>query len=571
MSDTRTVQPTRFVTTDLPSPDRVAALASSLGVPPALASLLVQRGFEDVASAKQFLRPAIESLANPETLADLARAADLVADAVRAGRTILIHGDYDVDGQCAAALLTRALRVAGAHVVPMVPHRMKDGYDFGASGLDAALQHGAALILTCDCGILAHATVAAAKAAGLQVVVTDHHLPGASLPPADAVVDPQRADDTSGLGMLCGTGIAFKLVQALVPRLGLPVNLPLHLLDFVALATVADVVPLVGENRVLVRHGLKVLQQSRWAGLRALIAAAGLEGKEIKAGALGFILGPRLNAVGRVADANDGLRLLLTDDPDEARALAAHCEQCNTERQALDKRMLDEALAQVEAMAELPNALVLAGDGWHPGVVGIVASRVVERTGRPAFLLALDGERGRGSGRSIDAFDLHHALQQCSDLLVRWGGHRMAAGLTIERDQIDAFRARFVAVAEAALRPDDLGPEQRVDLELSLGELTPEFERLCRHLEPCGMGNPGPVFAVRGVRVQKRTVVGAGHLKCRLGDEQHSLEAIGWGMADRYPWLGSGPVDAAFRLELNSFRGSTSLQAKLLGLRPSDG
>jgi single-stranded-DNA-specific exonuclease len=570
MSDELTTAVTRFITAPVPPAEAVQALAQHLGVPPALASLLVQRGFGDVESAKQFLRPAIDGLADPESLAGLSDAADLVADTVRSGRTILIHGDYDVDGQCATALLTRALRAAGASVVPMVPHRMKHGYDFGPAGLAAALEHDAALVLTCDCGILAHATVAEAKARGLRVVVTDHHLPGATLPPADAVVDPQRADDTSGLGMLCGTGIAFKLVQALVPRLGLPANLPLHLLDFVALATVADVVPLVGENRVLVRHGLKVLQQSRWPGLRALITEAGLEGKEIKAGSLGFILGPRLNAVGRIADANDGLRLLLTDDPDEARALAAHCEQCNTERQSLDRRILDEAIAQVEQMEQLPHALVLAGDNWHPGVVGIVASRIVERTGRPAFLLALEGETGRGSGRSIQAFDLHAALQQCDDLLERWGGHHMAAGLTIRREHLEAFRTRFAAVAAARLTADDLGPEQRVDLEVALDELTPEFERLCRHLEPCGMGNPGPVFAVRGVRVLRRTVVGAGHLKCRLGDARTSIEAIGWSMADRYPWLGGEPVDAAFRLELNTFRNANTLQAKLVSLRPAD-
>lgn len=560
----------RLVPVPAPPEPAVQELSAALNVPRALAALLIQRGFGDAAAARRFLKPALEQLVPPGTLRDLDRAADLVAETVRAGGRILVHGDYDVDGQCAAALLTRALRVAGADVTAMVPHRMRDGYDFGPAGLAAAEALNAALILTCDCGILAHASIAAATAAGRRVVVTDHHLPGEQLPPADAVVDPQRADDSSGLQMLCGTGIAFKLVQALVPRLGLPAHLPLHLLDFVALATVADVVPLRDENRILVRHGLKVLQQSRWPGLRALIAVAGLEGQALKAGQLGFILGPRLNAVGRVADANDGLRLLLTDDADEARRLAEHCEACNTERQALDRRTLEEALEQVATLGALPPALVLAGEGWHPGVVGIVASRVVERTGRPAFLIALDGEQGRGSGRSIQAFDLHGALATCDDLLVRWGGHHMAAGLTIARPQLDAFRERFTAAAAAQLTPDDLGPEQRVDLDVQLDELTPALEQLCRHLEPCGMGNAGPVFAARGVRLTRRTVVGNGHLKGVLTDGRTSVAAIGFGMADRYSWLGDAPVDVALRLELNTFRGTESIQARLLGLRPTE-
>jgi single-stranded-DNA-specific exonuclease len=565
------VSPTRLVYAPAPDAGAVDALAAALRLPRALAALLVLRGHDEPARAKEFLRPSLEGLADPETIADLGRAADRLAAAIRAGRTILVHGDYDVDGQCATALLTRALRVAGAAVVPMVPHRMTHGYDFGAAGLDRAAEAGAALVLTCDCGILAHATVREAKARGLEVIVTDHHLPGETLPPADAVVDPQREDDTSGLRMLCGTGIAFKLVQALVPRLGLPSALPLHLLDLVALATVADVVPLQGENRVLVRHGLKVLQQSRWPGVRALIDVAGLADKEIRASHLGFVIGPRLNAVGRVADANDGLRLLLTDDPAEARQLAEHLERCNQERQALDQRMLDEAVAQVEALGELPSGLVLSGDGWHPGVVGIVASRIVERTGRPAFLIAMDGESGRGSGRSIAAFDLHGALEQCDDLLLRWGGHHMAAGLSIHRSRLAAFRERFAAAADAVLTPDDLGPEQRVDLELPLREATPELERLIRHLEPTGMGNPGPVFAARGVRLLRRAVVGRGHLKGVLADGDAVLEAIGFGLAERVPWIGDAPVDAAFRLELNVFNGTEKLQARLLALRPAVG
>jgi single-stranded-DNA-specific exonuclease len=553
-----------------PDPVQVQALAAALHLPPALAGLLVQRGHGTEEAARHFLRPALANLSDPHALAGMAEAVDAIAGTVQAGGRILVHGDYDVDGQCASALLTRALREAGADVLPFLPHRLRDGYDFGAAGLEAARAAGASLIITCDCGITASETVAAARSAGIGVVVTDHHLPGAELPPALAVIDPQRQDDTSGAQSLCGTGIAFKLVQALVPALSLPVNLPFHLLDLVALATVADVVPLQGENRILVKHGLKLLCDSRWPGVRALIDATGLTGKEVRARHVGFVLGPRLNAAGRVGDATDGLKLLLTDDPAEATALAQRLEGLNLERQALDQRILDEALEQVERTANLEQdaGFVLVGDGWHPGVVGIVASRVVERYGRPTFLIAFDGEIGKGSGRSISRFNLHTALLSCGDLLERFGGHHMAAGLTIRRGQLEAFRERFGGVARQSLNPDDLGPEQRVDLEVGLHEVTRELERLCRHLEPCGQGNPSPVFGVRGVRFLNRSIVGNGHLKGVLDDGTSRLWAIGFQWADRVPWLDDGLVDVAFRIECDEWNGLTSLQARLCALSP---
>jgi single-stranded-DNA-specific exonuclease len=373
------------------------------------------------------------------------------------------------------------------------------------------------------------------------------------------------------MGHLCGTGIAFKLVQALVPTLGLPINLPYYLLDMVALATVADVVPLQGENRILVKHGLRLLAESNWPGVRALVEACGLGGKELRAGHLGFILGPRLNAAGRIGDAADGLRLLLSDDMSEACALARQLDGMNIERQALDQRILDEALEQVEQTANLERdaSFVLSGEGWHPGVVGIVASRVVERYGRPAFLIGLDGEHGKGSGRSIDRFDLHHALVACGDLLERYGGHQMAAGLTIRRGQLDAFRERFAGIARELLAPADLGPEQRVDLEIGLHEVTYDLERLCRYLEPCGTGNASPVFGVRQVRLAGRARVGQGHLKGTLDDGRYRLPAIGFQWADRVPWLTDDPVDAAFRLEVNEWNGLMSLQARICALGPA--
>jgi single-stranded-DNA-specific exonuclease len=557
----------------VPDPEAVRALADALGTPEPLAALLVQRGLISPPHVRAFLRPELDTLADPLTLAGMAEAVETIVATIRRGEPILVHGDYDVDGQCATALLTRFLRLGGATVHPFVPHRLQDGYDFGDAGLREAERVGAGLILTCDCGITAVDAVRRARAAGRRVVITDHHLPGGGgLPDADAVVDPQRADDTSGLEALCGTGIAFKLAQALAGPLGLPATAPLHLLDYVAVATVADVVPLIGENRVLVKQGLRLLATSRWPCWPALIRAAGLEGKEIRAGQVGFTLAPRLNAVGRIADARIGLQLLLTDDPAEAATIAHALEEHNRVRQGMDQAILTDALRRIEVEYADPDAhraIVLAGDGWHPGVVGIVASRVVERYGRPTFLIGLDGEWGKGSGRSIAAFDLHGALTQCGDLLERFGGHRMAAGLTIHRDHVEAFRARFTGVARDALGLEQVGPEQRVDLELPLGAVDDALEQLVRHLEPCGMGNPAPVFGVRGVRLATPRTVGKGHLKATLADAGRMLDAIAFNWADRAATFLAGPVDVAFKLERNEYQGRSALQAKVLTLGPT--
>jgi len=567
--------PPRWVVQEGPDPAVAEALAAELKLPPALARLLAQRGFGDPASARAFLRPELEQLSDPFRLAGMADAVEVIGSAVRGNRRILVHGDYDVDGQCASALLTRVLRAAGAHAEAFVPHRMRDGYDFGSAGLERARAIGAGLIVTCDCGITALESVGRAREAGIDVVVTDHHLLGPAWPNANAIVNPQRPDDASGLGILCGTGIAWKLAQALVPLLGLPATLPFHFLDLVAIATVADVVPLVGENRIIVRHGLKLLRRSRWPGLRALLSASGLGSGEVRASQVGFILGPRLNAAGRIGDANDGLRLLLTDADDEAVGLAARLEQLNVERQDLDQRILKEAIDQILEAIDLDRTagLVLASDQWHPGVVGIVASRVVERFGRPTFLIGLDGDLGKGSGRSISRFNLHEALSECADLLERFGGHRMAAGLTVRRDHLDQFRERFAAVCARTLDPAKLGPEQRVDLEIDLGDATDELERLCRHLEPCGMGNPGPVFLARNAELVNWSYVGANgeHLRGFLKDQAGGVAAIGFQFADRVSWLDREPVDAAFRLDRHEYRGQNNLQARLVALAPAAG
>jgi single-stranded-DNA-specific exonuclease len=550
-------------------PAYVDPLVHALDIPETLAALLVQRGYTSPTDAKRYLRPELGTLSDPHLLRDMDTAVELASRAAREGRTILVHGDYDVDGQCATALLTRVLREGGARVVPFVPHRIRDGYDFGPAGLAQAREHGASLIVTCDCGTTAVEPIRQARDDGIDVVVTDHHLPGV-VAPANAVVNPQHPDCASGLGQLCGAGVAFKLAQALVRALDLPDNLPYHFLDLVALATVADVVPLTGENRTLVRYGLKMLAASRWRGVRALVNTAGLAGRELRAGQLGYILAPRLNAAGRIGEAMDGVRLLLSDDDTEARDLARRLEHINEQRQAVDERTLEQALEEIEAQVDLDRdyGLVLAREGWHAGVIGLVASRVVERYARPAILVALDSEEGRGSGRSIAGFDLHAALEACAPQLERYGGHKMAAGLTLRRDRLEAFREAFGEVSRKRLTPDDLVPTQRIDAVVSVERMDDKLERLLRHLEPCGPGNPAPVFGVSGGAVRHQNTVGANHLKFTLDDGTGHIEAIAFNWADRVEsgWSGA-PVDVALKLERNEWRGRSKLQARVVAIR----
>lgn len=549
--------------------DSAARLSQSLTIPFPLATLLVQRGYAAPDAAKVFLRPSLDALQDPMTLRDMERAVELVTDAVRSGRRIVVHGDYDVDGQCATTLLTRVLREAGGDVVPFVPNRLRDGYDFGPAGLAEAQRVEAGLIVTCDCGTTAVETVQAAREVGIKVVVTDHHLPGV-VAHADAMVNPQRPDCPSELSQLCGAGVVFKLVQALVEPLGLPEHLPLHLLDLVALATVADVVSLTGENRILVRHGLKMLQSTKWPGLQALLEVVGMSGRAIRAGHVGYIIAPRLNAAGRIGDAMDGVRLLLTDDEVEGRSLAQRLETINARRQAMDEMMLDQAVEEVEERIDLAATfgLVLARDEWHPGVIGLVASRIVERYWRPTVLVAFDGDVGKGSGRSIPGFDLHAALTTCAPHLSRYGGHRMAAGLTVERGRLEAFRSAFNDVAGERLSADDLVPTQRVDVLVSVAELDDELERLFRHLEPCGAGNPAPVLGIRDAALDDRRVVGAKHLRFTLADGSGTIPAIAFNWADRVPseWH-DAPVDVAIKLDRNEWRGTSTLQARVVDIR----
>jgi single-stranded-DNA-specific exonuclease len=550
----------------------VARLEEALHLPRVVCELLAGRGHGDPEAARRYLRPRLEHLAAPATLRDCDRAVERMLAAIRRREMIFVHGDYDVDGMASTALLTRVLRGLGARVTPWVPHRLVDGYDLGAGGVAAARAAGAGLVVTCDCGTSAHAAVGELTAAGVDVIVTDHHLPGAGLPPAFAVVNPRRPDCPSPDKDLAAVGVAYKLALALCAAAEAPPRLAHDQLDLVALATIADVAPLRGENRVLVRYGLKLLAETPHPGLRALVRAAALDGKALTAGRVGFVLAPRLNAAGRIGDAKRGLALLLAESDAEANPIARELEELNRARQGLDQAVLTEAMRQVDAQdLDDTYGLVLAGDGWHAGVIGIVASRVVEQTARPAVLVAVEHGVGKGSGRSIPAFDLHAALADCAECFDRFGGHRAAAGLTMPASRLPEFRARFDAAARARLTRDDLVPTLRIDLTVASHEVGDDLERLLRHFEPFGVGNAAPTLALDGVRcAAPPRRIGRDGLRFSVALPARAIDAIQWGgQPEPVDW--DAPLDLAVRLERDDYRGADRLQLRVQAVRPAAG
>jgi single-stranded-DNA-specific exonuclease len=567
----------RWVFPAHPDEARVERISRELRLPPALSRLLVVRGFGEPAAVREFLRPHLGQIHPPLLMAGMADAVERIVRAIRGAETILVHGDYDVDGICSTAVFVRSLRMMGAKAHPFVPHRLQDGYDLSEAGIRAAQAIEATLILTGDCGVVAHEAVRRACSLGIDVIVTDHHTPGPTLPECVAVVDPNRADCPYPDKSLAGVGVAWKVCCAVAEAVGFPVDRLQAFLDLVAVATVADLAPLTGENRALVRWGLRVLPQTPNPGLRALLRTTGLAGKgEITAAQVGYVLAPRINAVGRMGEALNGVRLLLTDDEREAEAIAQSLEMENRARQAVDADTLRQAMEALERWYDPDRhwGIVLAEDGWHPGVIGIVASRVVERIHRPTVLIALAGrEDGKGSARSIPGFHLYEAMRACSGYLTRFGGHRMAAGCSIRPERVDDFREAFDAHAHAVLNPDQLVPEVRIDLEVELRHADDALARMLRHAGPFGPGNPTPVFAARSVYAAAPPRVAAErHLKLTLASHGSTMEAIGFNLAGlgAEPWVAGGPLDVAFKLEENHYNGRTSLQAKIVDLRPSE-
>lgn len=570
----RPARAARWILPKAPDEEAVHALMQALSLPEIVCRLLLIRGHINAEDAKLFLRPKLDRLHDPLGFLSMAKAVERLARAVREGEMVFIHGDYDVDGICSTTILTRVIRGLGGKATPFIPRRIEDGYDLSDAGVDAAIAAEAKVVVTADCGTGAVASVARLCRSGIDVIVTDHHLPSGELPDCLAVLNPKRPGDAYPDKDLAAVGVTFKLALALARELGANDNFVWAMLDLVALATIADVAPLRGENRVFVRYGLKMLADTRNIGMRALLRASGLDGKQLTAGRIGFILAPRLNAAGRLGYAIRGVELLLTENEHEANTIARELEELNQRRQDIDRATLEQAREKVLAMdLDETFGIVLADDTWHPGVIGIVASRLVEEFGRPTVLIAVSGDQGKGSGRSIPKFDLHGALGQAKDLLLRYGGHKAAAGVTIARDKVPEFAARFNEIARSALTPADLVPEIRVDLEVSIDGMDGRLESLFRHFEPFGIGNPTPVLLARNVTIARPPrAVGKDGLKLVLDTGTGSLDAIAWGLASRAAEFQPGTkVDVAFRLERDEYRGESYLQARIADIRASDG
>jgi len=559
--------------------DEAAAthLAAVLGISPVVARLLCQRGLGDPEQASRFLAPRLEHLHDPMALADMSRAVERILQAIARRERIAIHGDYDVDGITSTVMLRRALELHGADVVHFIPERLKDGYGLQSAAIDRLHGDGVSLVISVDCGIRGEEAARRARELGVDLIITDHHEPDAELPPAFAVINPKRADCTYPDKYLAGVGVALKLVQALCTRSSHESWLP-GFIKIAAIGTLADVVPLVGENRVIAKLGLEMLTRGpHKVGLRSLLDVSGLSGKTIDSYHISFLLAPRVNAAGRMSNPEIATRLLLANDEtlaEEARALALQLDAENIRRREEEATILAAAKKVVQTDPEIGarSVLVVAGEGWHRGVIGIVASKLVETFHRPAIVLSIEGDTAHGSCRSIPSFDMLGALERCASRLLRFGGHRQAAGLTLESAQIRPLRLEINDVADEVLGPEDLMPRLRIDGDLGFRSINGDVAAGVAALAPFGAGNPRPVFAARGVEiVDGPRKLRERHLKMALRQDGRVFRAVAWRAAERHEYLEEhrSAVDVAFSLEQNQYNGETYVELTLADVKRS--
>ena len=540
-------------------PESARKLAAELGVQPVTASVLLSRGLSDSAAARRFLTPDLGHLHDPLLLTGMRDAVTRIQAAIQAKEKILIYGDYDVDGTVSVVVLKKAIEMAGGQASFHVPHRLKEGYGMRADVIERGAAMGISLIISVDTGIRASEVVREARERGIDVIVTDHHLPDAELPPALAVLNPNRRDCRYPDKNLCGAGVAFKLVHALLATLGWPAEklarVMKSFLKLVAIATVADVVPLVGENRVIVKHGLEGLNQSKNPGLQAILELSGLmNGRPPSARQVAFQIAPRINAAGRMDDAQNVIRMFLTEDAGQARELASQLHSLNQERRDTEAEIVRLVLEECVSapVTDDQTVLVFSGANWHRGVVGIVASRLVERFYRPVFVLSEEDGQAQGSGRSIAPFHLLDALESMPDLFTRFGGHRQAAGVSLAAESVPEFRRRLNLYAASRLTPADFQPQLAIDATVTLRDLTtgPAIAELLA-MAPFGFGNPAPMLAILGAEVAGTPVVmKEKHLRVHLRQGGRSLFPKAWNFAERAAEFAvSGPIDAAFSVE----------------------
>jgi single-stranded-DNA-specific exonuclease len=564
---------------DVPADEvRVAATAAALSVPLVIARLLCQRGLDDPEVAARFLRPSLEHLHDPFLLLGMREAVDRLMTAIAQRQRIIIHGDYDVDGVTSTIILRRVIELLGGEVDHFVPDRLRDGYGLQPASIDRLHAAGARVIVSVDCGIRAAEAARRARDLGVDLIITDHHEPDSTLPAALAVINPKRADCRYPDKSLAGVGVALKVVQALLQTSGRGAGLLPHFVKIAAIGTLADVVPLTGENRVIAHHGLASLSSGpHAAGLAALLEESGLTGKRVDSFHVGFVIGPRVNAAGRMQTADLALDLLLIRGQDEdaksrARVLARRLSEENVKRQEEEASILAGAKRAVEKDLEIgaQNMLVVADEGWHRGVVGIVASKLVETYHKPALVLSIEDGMAHGSARSIPGFDLLAALESCSELFLRFGGHRQAAGVTLEAGRIGELRRRLTAWANERLSPDDLIPRLTIHSRLGLREISPEVLDGLTRLGPFGAANPKPVFRAGPVALMgnPRTIKDR-HLKLMFKQDGRTLSAMAWRSVERSEYLSANRevLELAYSVEAGEYQGVRTTELTVADVR----
>ena len=572
---TRSVPPKWIVAPD-PDPDLVQDVSASLGLDKIIVKILFNRLIDSPEAIRQFLNPRLEDLGDPFELQGMDLAIDRIMTALRENEKIMVYGDYDVDGITATALLYLILNKLGAQVAYYLPNRLVEGYGLSTQGIDEAHAQGATLIVSVDTGVTAVEEVKYARQKGIDCILTDHHEPGETLPDPVALVNPKRTDCNYPCRELSGVGVAFKLAQALYKRLQQDERELEEHLDLVALGTAADIVPLVGENRILTKFGIRQISRTTKPGLKSLAFVSGLMGKQIGTGQVVFILAPRINAIGRLGDAAMAIKLLTTKDERVASEIARTLDKENQRRKNIDEKTLNEALEQIRQSVDLENdkAIILSSEGWHQGVIGIVASRLVEKFHLPTIMIAIDNGEGKGSARSIPGFHLCNALKECEGLLLRYGGHKYAAGLTIQPDKIEAFREKMKEVSHSLLTSDDLVAKLNIDAEIELSQINNEFLDMLETFAPFGPQNMRPVFLTRNCEIVGQAYcVGKNHLKMKVRKGESVFDVIGFGFGD---WVnnlsGRGClVDLVYVVEYNTWDGHTRIQLRLKALKLASG
>lgn len=562
----------RWIFPDSGNEDLIKELAVSLEVAPLIARLLLTRGIKTTNDAKLFLEPKLRDAHDPFALKGMDEAVTRLERALREKERIMIYGDYDVDGITGTALLWRTLTHLGAEASCYLPNRAREGYGISSIGIEEAQKREVKLVISVDCGITAHKEVDLARSLGIDFIITDHHEPKEILPDAVAVIDPKRNDNTYPYQELAGVGVAYKMLQGLYLHLGLDEDDLQENLDLVAMGTLADIVPLTGENRILAKYGLEKLRTSSKPGIRALLEVTGLTGKSLDSGQIVFVLAPRINAAGRIGEAAAALKLLITENQNEAFIIAKTLDQENRKRKEIDDQILTEAVGMVKERVDLEQdmVIVLASESWHQGVIGIVASRLVELFYRPTILIAVDGDKGKGSARSIAAFHLHDALKNCQEHLLGFGGHKYAAGMSIETGKIPEFREKLNQLAKQSLNTEDLKPTQMLDALVTLDEIDFETAKSFARFAPFGPGNRHPVLASQQVKVVGSPyIVGKNHLKFKVKQKQRIFDAIGFSFGDSLEEIEDpdAALDMAFVLEENEWQGQSKLQLRLKDIK----